>query len=138
MTAVALPVQLLRFAVVGGGATATHVALGLGLAEGLGLAPFWANLAAFSAAVLVSYFGNLTWTFRMGPAGLGRLPRFLLLALAGLAANQLIVFALVDLAGWPYRAALAVVVLAVPALSFLGSRFWVFNASGAKDPARMA
>lgn len=138
MTPAALLSQMARFAAVGGAATATHVALGLGLAEGLGLAPFWANLSAFAAAVLVSYFGNLIWTFRMGSAGLARLPRFLLLALAGLAANQLIVFALVDLAVWPYRAALGIVVLVVPALSYLGSRLWVFDeARGVKEVLRV-
>jgi putative flippase GtrA len=119
--------QIARFAAVGGAATATHLSLGLLLAERLGLAPFWANLWAFAAAVLVSYFGNLVWTFGMAAEGLGRLPRFVALALAGLAANQAIVFAAVTLAGWDYRVALVIVLLAVPALTYLGSRQWVFR-----------
>lgn len=116
-----------RFAAVGAAATATHLCVGLLLAEGLGLAPFWANLCAFSAAVLVSYFGNLAWTFGMAAEGFGRLPRFLALALCGLAANQAIVFAAVDLAGWSYRLALIIVVLVVPALTYLASSHWVFR-----------
>lgn len=121
--------RIARFAVVGGGATVTHLSVGLFLAESLGWAPFWANLCAFAAAVLVSYFGNLVWTFGMAAEGLGRLPRFVALALAGLAANQAIVFATVNLAGWDYRVALAMVLLVVPALTYLGSHRWVFRAA---------
>ena len=119
--------QAARFAAVGGAATATHLCVGLLLAENLGLAPFWANLCAFAAAVLVSYSGNLVWTFGMASEGLGRLPRFAALALCGLAVNQAIVFAAVTMAGWNYRVALAIVLLAVPTLTYLGSRQWVFR-----------
>jgi putative flippase GtrA len=97
------------------------------LAERLGLAPFWANLCAFATAVLVSYFGNLIWTFGMAEEGLGRLPRFVALALCGLVANQAIVFAVVDVAGWSYRLALVIVVLLVPVLTYLASCRWVFH-----------
>ena len=120
--------QAARFAVVGGAATATHLAVGLLLAEGLGMAPFWANFLAFSAAVFVSYFGNLIWTFDMAAAGFGRLPRFVVVSLCGLAANQAIVFATVTMAGWSYRVALAIVLLVVPVLTYLANRQWVFRA----------
>lgn len=119
--------QVARFAVVGGAATATHLSVGLLLAEHLAVAPFWANFAAFSAAVFVSYFGNLMWTFDMAAAGVGRLPRFVVVALCGLAANQAIVFAAVNMAGWNYRVALAIVLLVVPVLTYLASRQWVFR-----------
>lgn len=121
--------QAARFAAVGGAATATHLCVGLLLAENLHLAPFWANLCAFATAVLVSYFGNLIWTFGMASEGLGPLPRFVTLALCGLAANQAIVFAAVNLAGWSYRVALAIVLLVVPVLTYLASRQWVFRAA---------
>lgn len=53
------PRQFARFAVVGLVATAIHVSVGLVLAENFGLAPIWANLSAFAAAILASCFGNL-------------------------------------------------------------------------------
>ena len=121
--------QAARFAVVGGTATSTHLCVGLLLAETVGLEPLWANLWAFAAAVLVSYFGNLVWTFGMASEGLGRLPRFAALALCGLASNQAIVFIAVSLAGWNYRVALAIILLVVPVLTYLGSRQWVFRAA---------
>ncbi len=120
--------QAFRFAAVGVLATLSHAAIGLALAEGMGLPALWANFPAFGAAVLVSYFGNLAWTFGLGDEGLARLPRFLVIAVAGLFFNQLIVFAAVDLLGWSYRLALVVVVLVVPLLTFIMSRRWVFAA----------
>ncbi len=118
--------QAFRFATVGILSTLAHVAVGLALAEAVGLPAFWANFAAFGGAVLVSYFGNLAWTFGLGDERLARLPRFLVIAAAGLLFNQMIVFAAVDLLGWSYRLALAAVVLVVPLLTFIMSRRWVF------------
>ncbi len=50
------------------------------------------------------------------------------MSLSGLAANQAIVFATVNMAGWSYRVALAIVLLIVPALTYLANRQWVFRA----------
>jgi putative flippase GtrA len=49
-------------------------------------------------------------------------------ALAGLAANQAIVYVMVEVIGWPYRLALVAVVVIVPGLSFLLIRHWAFSA----------
>ena len=65
----------------------------------------------------------------MASEGFGRLPRFVALALCGLAVNQAIVFAAVTMAGWNYRVALAIVLLVVPILTYLGNRQWVFRAA---------
>jgi putative flippase GtrA len=119
--------QAFRFAVVGVLATLIHVAIGLALAEGAGMPAFWANFAAFGAAVIVSYFGNLAWTFGLRNEGFARLPRFLVIALAGLLLNQGTVFAAVGLLGWSYRVALALVVMVVPLLTFTLSRRWAFT-----------
>lgn len=119
--------QAYRFAAVGVLATLVHAAIGLALAEGAGLPVFWANFAAFGAAVLVSYFGNLAWTLGLGDEGFARLPRFLVIAAVGLLFNQVIVFTAVDLLDWSYRLALAVVVLVVPLLTFIMNRRWVFT-----------
>ena len=122
--------QIGRFGVVGALATGVHVAVFIGLIELLDVDPFWANLPAFSAAVLVSYFGNLVWTFDMQAAGLGRLPRFVLIALIGLVANQAIVLLIVDVLSQSHRLAIAVVVVVVPTMTYLGSRWWAFAPAG--------
>lgn len=119
--------QSLRFAVVGLAATAVHVGVALALAAA-GWAPLWANFVAFGAALALSYFGNHGWTFGAGGRHGHHFPRFVALALAGLALNQAIVFIAVERAGWSFGAALAVVVLVVPVLSFALNRVWVFPA----------
>ena len=124
---IALFLQFVRFGAVGLLATLVHVGVGLSLAGGLGLAPLAANFSAFSVAVLVSYLGNRGWTFGQDGSGrLVQLPKFLLVALLGLALNQVLVFMLVERLAWTYGAALAVVVLVVPLVSFAANRWWVF------------
>ena len=125
----ALRRQVFRFAMVGAAATLAHIVTALALHGGMGLSALWANFVAFCSAVLVSYFGHHGWTFAAkGHHGVS-FPRFLSVALAGLALNQAIVYLMVELAGWPYGLALAVVVLVVPSLGFLLIRNWAFSAS---------
>ncbi len=119
--------QVFRFALVGATATLTHITIALVLHGGMELSPLWANFFAFCTAVLISYFGHHGWTFAVEGRHGFRFPRFVLVALAGLALNQAIVYAMVEVIGWPYGLALAVVVLVVPGLSFLLVRYWAFS-----------
>jgi putative flippase GtrA len=118
---------LIRFAVSGGLATVTHVAVFVVLVEGLGLRPVLAATPAFVFALLVSYGANYHWTFAAsGPHRL-MLPRFVMVALIGLSLNLLITYSVVDVAGYWYGYALLLVVLIVPLLTFTLSRVWVFR-----------
>lgn len=118
--------QPLRFLAVGGTATVVHVATALALVEIAGWPILSANIVAFAVAVLVSYLGNHRWTFARSGRHDHHLPRFVVLALGGLALNQAIVFALVRGAEIDYRWALLVVVAVVPALSFVANKVWAF------------
>ena len=120
--------QIVRFAVGGAAATLTHIVTALALHGGAKLSPLWANFVAFCAAVLISYFGHRGWTFAVEGRHGVRFPKFVSVALAGLAVNQAIVYALVEVIGWPYRLALVAVVVIVPGLSFLLIRHWAFSA----------
>ncbi|MGE5147008.1 MAG: GtrA family protein [Candidatus Eiseniibacteriota bacterium] len=119
--------QFGRFVVVGLLATGTHVGVAMALVESGTMGIMTANVVAFMLALAVSYVGNHRWTFAADGDHGRRLPRFVTLALIGFAANQLIVAAIVTLAGWDYRIALAVVVLVMPGLSFVANRRWVFR-----------
>ncbi len=114
--------QSLRFLAVGGTATVVHVATAMALVEIAGWPILSANIVAFAVAVLVSYLGNHRWTFARSGRHDHHLPRFIVLALGGLALNQAIVFALVRGAEIDYRWALLVVVAVVPALSFAANK----------------
>ena len=123
-----LSVQLVKFGIVGVSATATHVVIALWLVEGAGIAPCWGNLAACSIALFVTYIGNHQWTFAVEGRHGHTLPRFLLVATLGLGLNQGTVVLVVDGLGWDYRIALALVVTAVPAITFTLNRGWALRA----------
>jgi len=118
--------QVLRFGAVGAAASATHVAVALILIEQVGLPIMTANGLAFAVAVLLSYIGNHSWTFARAGNHERHLPRFIAVSLAGFAVNQAIVFATVRLAGLPYIVGILIVILVVPAFTFLLSRSWAF------------
>ncbi len=128
--------QAIRFAVVGGGATMTHVAVALALTDAAGLRPFTANLGAFLVALLVSYFGNHAWTFAASGGHARHFPRFAAVAVPALFLNQAIVHVIVDRLGFDFRFALFLVVLIVPALSLVLNRVWVFSRPRHSAPAR--
>lgn len=123
--------EILRFGVVGLAASITHVMVALLLIERAGVPLLWANGLAFSVAVFVSYFGNHAWTFRRTAHHSRHFPRFLAIALGGLALNQAIVFFAVEIAGIPYLYAILIVVIVVPGLSFVLSKCWAFIGFGA-------
>jgi putative flippase GtrA len=127
-------VQGLRFGAVGGLSTFTHVFFFMLGIEWLGLWPLWSNLLAFGVAVIVSFSGHFYWTFRVQtesrtaravPARAAFL-RFLAVALTGLVLNSLAVYAVVNVLGLPYAYAIVLMLTAVPASTFMLSKFWAF------------
>jgi putative flippase GtrA len=133
-----IPGQAQRLAVVGLLAGAVHVGVALLLIERDGVAVPVANALAFLLAMPVSYGGNHAWTFRR-QGGLERhYPRFLAIAVLGLALNQAIVLAAVTVAGLPYLIAIGIVAPSVPGLTFLANRHWAIAAGGEAPAARSA
>jgi putative flippase GtrA len=118
--------QALRFAVVGATASAAHVVVALTLIELPRVPVLTANGLAFLVAVVVSYSGNHSWTFQREGHHQRHLPRFLTIALIGLALNQAIIFGLVTIAGFSYLVGIFAVIAIVPAASFVLSRRWAF------------
>lgn len=119
--------QASRFAVVGGLATVTHLAVALAANSLLKLPPLTANLAGYVCAVLVSYFGNARWSFEK-TRDWGQFARFILMSLAGLALNQAITWVATGPLGLPFWLALGIVVAVVPIVTFVVARIWVFEA----------
>ena len=119
--------QVPLFAIVGTAATLTHVVAALAARELAGLSPLQANFVGYLAAVGVSYLGNARFTFRRAVLQGPQFARFVVVSLAGLALTQALTWLLVEELGWPFWAGLAVVAVAVPALSFLLQRLWAFR-----------
>lgn len=115
-----------RFAVVGAGSTALHIAVASTLLEVGGYAAGEANGLAFMVATVASYWLNTMWTFD-APPGLGSLLRYALVATIGLIVTVGIASA-IERVGYRYWVGIALVVTIVPALTFVLHRLWTYRA----------
>jgi putative flippase GtrA len=119
--------QFFVFVLMGLVTTAVHTSVAV-LAHHVGrLPPLAANFTGYAVAVGVSYLANARLTFRQD-LGRGQFLRFVTLSLTGLAVSQGIIWLLTHVFDLRFELALAVAVLAVPPLTFLGARLWVFRA----------
>ena len=128
--------QLLWFGLVGASAALVHMGLVWWLVARFEAAPLLANVLGFCVAFCVSFVGHHRRTFAVHAASVRHaLPRFLLVALLGFSANELLYAALLQL-GVEYRLALFLVLVAVAGMTWLLSRYWAFRQSGVASRAR--
>lgn len=121
--------QLLQFALVGGAAAATHLAVVALLVPLTGLAPLAANVLAFLVAFGVSYHGHAQLTFSSaGVRGWAVATRFFAVACLSFAANELLYAAALHWLHWHYLWSLAAVLVLVAVATFVFSKFWAFKA----------
>ena len=118
--------KILKFAVVGVISTLIHVFIVTFLINGEQLLDIgYANVIAFIIATIFSYLFNTKWTYSTS-FNKSNLMKFLLTATLG----SIISFALSTLAndlGWHYLTGIALIVLSVPALTFIMHTYWTFN-----------
>ena len=119
--------QLVKFCVVGASGYAVNLGVYTALVHGAGVHYLAAAACSFAVAVTNNYTWNRVWTFR---ARRGHLYfqglRFLIVSLCALAANLLVLRALVGLDLDKVAAQATAIVLVTP-LSFLGNRLWSFG-----------
>lgn len=118
--------QFIRFALVGVAATLTHALALTVLVETLLVDATLANGLAFVVAVQVTYWGQRLWVFRRAPTDASGLVRFAVTAAIGLGLNVAIMALAVDGLQLDYRIGFAAALVAVPLVSFILSRKWVF------------
>ena len=115
--------EVLRFCLVGGFATLTHLGVAALLVQRFAsLNVFTVNLLAFTCAFWVSFAGHRYFTFRTK----GSVLKFLVSSLVGLAVNN----TFLAVAFWMSSAELLSIVTAAtiaPVVVFILSRFWVFK-----------
>lgn len=126
-----LAVQYLKFGAIGSAATFVHVMAFILWVEVVGMAPLWANVAAFSIAFMVAFTGHFQWTFRAPGTGKPKrwepaLGKFIVVSLTGLALNSLSIYIVVDMLAMPYLYAVGLMVTVVPAFGFGLSKLWAF------------
>lgn len=122
--------ELFWFGVVGVTAMLVHLGSVTLLLVPLGLPPLLANVIGFLLAFQVSHAGHHRLTFVAADAPVSRSrKRFFLVALTSFAVNELMYAGLLHYTDLDYRTALAIVLFAVAALTFVSARSWAF-ASG--------
>ncbi|RGE43251.1 GtrA family protein [Comamonas testosteroni] len=120
--------QLLQFVLVGGGASATHLAVVGLLVSLLQMPPLGANVLAFLVAFVVSYNGHALLTFSESQArGWPVLARFFAVACLSFVANELLYYIALHWLHWHYFWSLAAVLVLVAIGTFVMSKFWAFK-----------
>ena len=119
--------QLLKFCVVGVTGYAVNLAVYLTLLRGFDLHYLLAAMLSFAVAVTNNYLLNRLWTFRKHRGAVVRQGlRFLLVSLLALAANLMVLKALVEL-GVGKELAQAVAIVLVTPVNFVGNKLWSFR-----------
>lgn len=120
--------QIIRFGVIGAAATVVHMSVAFVLYYGLDFAPLMANPIAFLIAWCVSYTGQFKWTFKdSGAQHKSSAPKFFAVSVLSLVLSQIVVWFTAQYLGLPFYLAMICVVLSVPIVTFLLSKFWVFR-----------
>ena len=118
--------QVAKFATIGAGATALHVASALLFNSYAGFSALQANFLAFLVASAFTFCGNYYWTFSQSGKIAATIPRFVVLSVGCFAVNQTIVYVVTSLAHLPLWVAMIPVVAVIPAFSFWASKTKVF------------
>lgn len=122
--------RFVRFALVGGVATAIQYALLIALVRKAGLPPTPASSIGFAASAAINYLLNYHFTFRSRRPHGTAAAKFGLLAATGLLINAAIMHLLTS-AGCNYLLAQACATGLVLLWNFIGNSLWTFDVAGA-------
>jgi putative flippase GtrA len=107
-------------------ATALHLSATRAAGEGVGAEGAIANVLAYFAGMMNSFWWNRSWTFRAGGGVLGQAVRFAVVNMLGLSLGTLIVFVLVDRMGFPELAVWVPLAGLIVVTNYLGLKLWAF------------
>jgi putative flippase GtrA len=118
--------QAAKFATIGAGATALHVASALLFNSFAGFTALESNFLAFLVASVFTFCGNYFWTFSKAGKFANTIPRFVVLSSSCFVVNQTIVYLVTHTLHMPLWIAMFPVVAFIPAFSFWVSKTRVF------------
>ena len=118
--------QFLRYAGAGAIGTGLHYAVLIALVQLARAGPVLASTAGAVCGALVNYALNHRFTFASDKSHGRALPRFALVAAAGVALNALVMATVLAVAGPHYLVAQVIATAAVLAAGFLANRAWTF------------
>lgn len=126
--------QFVKFALVGGLATALHYAILVVLVEGLRWPPVAATSVGFVVSALGNYLLNRRFTFRSQRRHVEAAPRFAVVAVVGFWINAGVVWLAFNAAGLHYLVAQVVATLATVGWTFGANRHWTFSHPAPSPP----
>jgi putative flippase GtrA len=118
--------QFLRYAGAGAVGTALQYAMLIGFVQLARVDAVVASTAGAIAGAIVNYALNHRYTFGSERPHRHALPRFALVAVAGIVLNALVMAAMLGFAGQHYLVAQVVATAAVLAAGYLANRKWTF------------
>ena len=118
--------QFVRYAGAGVIGTAAHYAVLVALVQGAGTAVVAASTAGAIAGAAVNYLLNHRFTFASRESHGRALPRFAVVAAAGIALNALVLAGMLALVGPHYLVAQVAATLAVLVAGYIANRAWTF------------
>ena len=119
--------EMLRYGLVGGASTVVDYLVYLTLTRLVGLLELDANIFAYLAGHVVSFFGNRLFTFRSTTAALGsQYWKYWFVSLVGLGISQLVLY-LGLMMGWHDLWAKAAAVLLAGLWNYLMHRIWTYR-----------
>ncbi|OXS77413.1 GtrA family protein [Domibacillus enclensis] len=122
--------ELIKFSIVGASNTAVDLIVFFSLWF-VGTPSLSAQVLSYSAGMINSFFWNRSWTFQAkGRVEAGEVLRFLSVNIAGLSISTAL---LTILSGQPLFISKMIATLAGMAVTFIGSRFWVFRSNRRKS-----
>lgn len=127
--------ETIRFSrfVLTGGASAVAYFVGSVALDFLGL-PSWVSVTFGRAcAILVAYFGQLHFVFRVPSDHRRMVWRFSVSRVLNWLVSLLITYGVHDAGGFPFWLASVLVVIITPVISWPVSRYWVFRDNGRLD-----
>lgn len=120
--------QLMRFGFIGFFATFLSYLLVIFFVEAFHFNPLVANFIAFLIAFQVSFWGHKSWTFRAHSIPHRQaMVRFFTLSIFGFILNESLYAFFLHVVHMHYALALLIVLMIVPPITFVVSKFWAFK-----------
>ncbi len=119
---------MVRYGLVGVLASLIHAGISLAILALFDIQPFWSHAIGFVGGLITAYLGHYHYSFKDDGEHKHRFPKFAITAGTGFALHQSGVYLLVNQLQLAYKTqALPLLMVSVPVVTFLMSKFWVFR-----------
>ena len=119
--------EIMRFGIVGVGATLTHLGVAFLLSHYTDIPLIVINIIAFLVAFGISFTGHYHWTFKSTGPKRESLIRFFIVGISGLAASEAILAMLIHFDVSTDFVKLMISIFIIPVVTYFVSKTWAFR-----------